>query len=261
MSNPNRWFAAITSAPRKQPTLGTTISSLKAAGFIRPYVYAEPGTILDACDAGYIQHTERKGVWRNWVFAVRKALQANREFALIVQDDLSIHPHSMEVLEHLFDSPAPRRRGPISVYTPRGYSREHNDVRHPRKQPGIYSVPTDPLWSAVGFAWRLDDLIEVAHHPIIESWRGHDPQPGQPLSAACNSDVAIGLICQSLGMKVWFPTPSFGIHTAKYSSIPGHGSNDMRHNRNAEKPADFESSLFAQLYGCHPYLGSNNDVS
>lgn len=233
----------MTTAPRRDPTLLSTVLSLQQAGW-NPFVYAEPNSPLTV-DVPVIEHKTRKGVWHNWVFAVQKSIQSSREFALICQDDVAVHPESMAALETLFDGVV--NQGPISVYTPRAYGYANGNIQRDRLPPGIHKVhPQNNLWGAVGIAWRVDDLRKVIEHPLILTWRGVKPAAAQ--QDICNSDVAIGKILQSLALPIWYPVPSMGVHTASFSSIPGHGSNDVTRNRNAESPAKFTDPLWRQLF-------------
>lgn len=240
--NPSDWFCAVTTAPRMEPTLYRTVKSLQDAGW-EPFVYAEPDSPLPVT-CSVIEHKQRKGVWGNWVFAVQKAVQSNRKYALICQDDIEVHPESMSVLDWLFEDFA--KEGPISVYTPRAYGFSGGDTRRSRLTPGVYPLRPKNLWGAVGIAWRVSELRVVLESPTIASWRG--VKPARLSEDVVNSDVAIGRILAEMDVPIWFPVPSFGIHTARYSSIPGHGSNEVRRNRNAENPADPDEPLMPQVF-------------
>ena len=224
------WFTAITSAPRKQPTLLSTVRSLIQAGF-DPLVFAEPGTNIEGTNA--ITHKDRLGVWGNWQFAANYALDSSdAEHILICQDDVDVHPETRECLEYQFSH---IKRGVLSVYTPKGYSHMNNSVLYARRHPGFYPITSEELWGTVGFAYRRADLKAIIAHPLINRWRG--VKETVVLADVVNSDVAIGRICKSLNLSVWFPTPSLGVHTSTYSTIRGHGGNDVKCNRNADHPA------------------------
>jgi hypothetical protein len=225
-----------------QPTVNRTVESLQLAGF-NPLVFAEPDTWIDDRKAIGAIHPKRLGVWHNWIYAATCAYQSDEEYALIVQDDLDVHPDTRFTLEKLF---ATYPHQVISVYTPRAYSHENNTIAGPRLRPGLYPVQSKRLWGAVGFAWRRDVLGNVLQHPIIDLWRG--AKPALRSEDIVNSDVAIGQILYGMRVPIWFPTPSFGIHTSKYSTIPGHGGNDVERNRNAEGPADFREPLWHQVF-------------
>jgi hypothetical protein len=206
-------------------------------------VFAEPGS-PDVKSVDYVVNSERLGVWYNWVQAAQVAVQVNRPYSLIVQDDLIIHPETKSVLTEIFDDGVVSV-GPVSVYTPAAYSHYGNKVTSKVKNPGLHAIKAKQLWGAVGFAWRTIDLKLVLSHPLIHSWRG--VKPCQDKSQVVNSDVAIGNIISGYGWAAWFPHPSFGEHISRYSSIPGHGSNDVERNRNAEFVADFNLPLAKQL--------------
>ena len=237
----NEWFCGITSAPRKNPTLASTVTSLQAAGF-EPKVFAEPGTIVPTSAMGEI-HKNRRGVWRNWVYTVTQAVRSEAEYVLITQDDTSVHPDTQAVLDQLFENP---RYKVISTYTPRAYSHENQKSTGRRNLPGVYPISSKTLWGAVGLAYRREVLVDALNHDLIGTWRG--VKPARNPEEIVNSDVAIGRILYAARVPVWFPTPSFGVHTSQYSSIPGHGSNDVRRNRNAEEPANWNLPLWDQLF-------------
>lgn len=237
-----KWFCGVTTAPRKEPTVQKCVDCLKYAGF-EPVVFAEPGSPdVKRCD--YVVNSKRLGVWYNWVHAAEVAVELGKPYSLIVQDDVLIHPESMEALTEIFDDGVVVV-GPVSVYTPRAYSYYGGKVTNKVRNPGLVPIRSNKLWGAVGFAWRTQDLKLLLFHHLIHNWRG--VKPAHNKADAVNSDVAIGRILNDFGWSAWFPHPSFGVHIAKYSSIPGHGSNDVNRNRNAEFVADFNLPLLQQL--------------
>ena len=240
----SNWFTAVTSAPRRVPTVNGTVESLRWAGF-NPYVFAEPGTSIEDKSAVGCVHVQRLGVWHNWVYAAEKAYESGYPHCLITQDDINVHEDTREVLELLFAKSKAYEM--ISVYTPRAYSYENNNVSRRRRKPGLYdAIQAELLFGAVGFAYRRQTLGKMLEHPLIDNWRG--VKEAKLPEDAVNSDVAIGKICSALGIRIWFPTPSFGIHTSRVSSIPGHGNNDVKRNRNAEDPARNTEPLWEQLF-------------
>src|SRR5262249_33931697 len=96
---------AMTTAPRRAPTLTRALTSLRAAGFGEVvHVFAEPGTFahnLQPIDARTIihGHTSTLGCFGNWSYALRylqKKISA--KWLMVVQDDAIWSQESADVL-------------------------------------------------------------------------------------------------------------------------------------------------------------------
>lgn len=251
------WFVAITTAPRKGCTLQQTVDSVRWAGW-EPTVFAEPGSTVT--DADTITHDERHGVWRNWIASARYALDhTEANVIMTVQDDCAFHPDSRSFTESVLwpsDDCAF-----VSLYTPRHYTRTKAGRTRPR---GVNRIVTQSLWGACALVWSRPTLERVLQSPTIASWRGLGParKKDEAMSAyrdrrekwyqirkddaskIANSDTAIGVICNSLKLSMWFVDPSPVRHIAAHSSI-GHGGNTG--NRNCLRCADHRFPLAEQV--------------
>ena len=249
------WFVAVTTAPRKVPTVNTCLESLVVSGF-NPYVFAEPGTNgldLDTYGERLIQNKEKKGVWYNWINSARYAIEnSDAEIIMTVQDDGLFHPDSKTFAESLL-WPA-KDVGFLSLYTPKHYSFRPKN-RTELKAPGVNRIHTKSLWGACALVWPRKVLEEVLQHDIIYSWLGvptrtkeiwtrkkqerqNDPTMVQ------NSDTAIGKIMNSMKRSMYFVDPSPVNHFATHSTA-GHGGNLGR--RNCHRCAEFSVPLARQV--------------
>ena len=262
-----KWYVAVTTAPRKECTLISTLESLEDCGW-EPTVFAEPDSTPTARLTYH--NSERLGVWRNWVHSIHTALESDADIIMTVQDDCDFHPESKQYVESIL-WPS-RDCGFVSLYTPKHYSIYASSVLRklrrvdpstPELRPvGVNRIYTQSLWGACALVWPRKVLEQVAQHRLIEHWVGAVPRSGNPAvykkrmenpSMIANSDTAIGKIMNQMSKSMWFIDPSLAVHTAKYSTI-GHGGNDGR--RNAYRKADHTIPLSEQL----PALAERYDI-
>ena len=259
-----KWKVAITTAPRKEPTLSTCIESLEACGWTDIAVLAEPESDLNNIgSAKLIKNEVRLGTWHNWVRSVRVALESDAQVIMTVQDDSVFHPDSKEFAESVM-WPA-TNCGFVSLYTPRHYTvlskhllekeRKRNPKASEIRPPGVRRIITRSLWGACALVWPRQVLENIIDKPLIESWlgaatRSKDPAIMQRRKAnphlIANSDTAIGKLMNWYGYSMWFVDPSPVAHIAKYSAI-GHGGNSG--NPNAYRVADHSIPLADQVFG------------
>ena len=253
-----KWYVAVTTAPRKECTLVSTLESLEDCGW-EPIVFAEPGSTITN---RLTYHNEVKlGVWYNWIKSVRTALESDADVIMTVQDDCDFHPESKIFTESIL-WPSPDC-GFVSLYTPKHYSiyaasvlknlRRKNPNTPDIRPPGVNRIYTQSLWGACALVWPRKILEQVIEHRVIETWVGAVPRSGNPAvykkrkenpSTIANSDTAIGKIMNQMHRSMWFVDPSLVSHVAKYSSI-GHGGNDGK--RNAYRIADHTLPLSSQI--------------
>jgi hypothetical protein len=253
-----KWYIAVATAPRAINYLTNCISSLRDCGW-EPVVFAEPGSVIT--DALTYNHPERLGVWRNWVFSVRTALQSDAEVIMTVQDDTLFHPDSKDFAEYIMWPSVDT--GFVSLYTAKHYTvRDEKLLRKLRKvnpniseikDPGINRVNTRSLWGAMALIWPRKVLEHIIQDPLIESWLGAMPASRNPEiykkrrenpALIQNSDTAISKLMNKHNYAMWFADPSPVTHVAKVSSI-AHGDNSGR--RNAYRPADHSIPLISQI--------------
>jgi len=254
-----KWYVAVTTAPRKDPTIQKCITSLRECGW-EPTVFAEPDSELT--DALTVHNTEKLGVWHNFLKSARYALESDAEVIMTVQDDSLFHPDSKVFTESILWPSA--NCGFVSLYTPKHYSIYPNSVLRQlrRKNPstpelrptGVTQIYTQSLWGACALVWPRKVLEALVAHPIAKRWVGAVPRSGNPAvykkrmenpSSIANSDTAIGKVLNAMNRTMWFVDPSPVQHIAIYSSIPNHGSNTGR--RNAYRIADHTIPLTEQV--------------
>jgi len=259
-----RWAVAVTTAPRRDCTLGECLQSLRQCGW-SPVVFAEPGSTRT--DEVTIQNPRRLGTWHNWVQSLRWCLEnTDADAILTVQDDALFHPDSKTFAE---SSMWPRGDCAfLSLYTPRHYSiykKKFKSDPDLYRRPGVNRIHTKSLWGSLALVWPRHVAEQVIEHPLIQSWQGAAPnrkksesreswqarrkafadkRTADP-SLIANSDTAIGKICNRLGKSMWFVDPSPVQHIAQFSSIRGHGGNSG--NRNAIRIADHSLPLAFQV--------------
>lgn len=242
------FHVAITTAPRKEPTVHTCIESFREAGW-EPMIYAEPESEKTNC----VQYTngQRQGVWRNWVKSVKIALESGSKYIITAQDDIIIHPQTRDLVEWVIEHKPQALEGFLSLYTPKHYSEYQNRPR----PTGINRIRTHSLWGACCLVWKREVLEQVIAHPLVDKWLG---APLRTKSAQervfeqrrkfpyliANSDTAIGKIMNRLDLPMYFVDPSPANHIASHSAI-GHGGN--RGRRNCGRCADSGLSIWEQI--------------
>lgn len=251
----HKWFVAVTTAPRKDPTLQTCLDSLLINGW-NPYIFAEPGVydVEQAFKENLMMHTTRKGVWWNWIESCRYALNnSDAEIIMTVQDDSLFHPDSKKLAESFL---WPREDvGFISLYTPKHYSIRNHLKSKPERPIGLNRIATKALWGACAMVWPRKVLEQVMEHELIEGWLGaplktksaweerQKKRREEPWTIQ-NSDTAIGKIMNRMNRSMWFVDPSPVQHIAEHSAI-NHGGNKGR--RNCGRCAKFSTPIFDQV--------------
>lgn len=244
----SKWFVAVTSAPRRDPTLAACIASLRVCGW-EPTIFAEPGTPIVSDDVEYHWNKARYGVWYNWLNACKIALKSKADFIMTVQDDAYFHPDCKSYAESIL-WPDPNA-GFLSLYTPSHYT----DNKDGSYKTGVINVPTKALWGACALIWDPITLSEVIEHRIAKNWLGVPPSDVRQRKSVIedrkanrwkiqNSDSAIGTILNAMGKSMWFVSPSPVRHIAEFSSI-NHGSNTGK--RNCGNCANLQKPLTSQI--------------
>lgn len=252
----HKWFVAVTTAPRKEPTLQVCLDSLVINGW-RPYVFAEPGSyqfLGEEYKQNFIQHETKKGVWWNWIESCKYALEnSDADIIMTVQDDSLFHPDS-KIMTERFLWPS-EDVGFVSLYTPKHYSIKNHLKSKPERPVGLNRIATKALWGACALVWPRKVLEMVMEHELIEGWLGaplktksawverQKKRKEEPWTIQ-NSDTGIGKIMNWTGRSMWFMDPSPVQHFAEHSAI-GHGGNEGR--RNCGRCAKFSIALEDQV--------------
>lgn len=238
------WFCGVTTAPRKETTITKCIHSLQEAGW-QPEVFAEP----DSISGDWVEHRNecRLGIWYNWKKLAKAAISSRARYILSCQDDIVIHPETMDVLTDLFDREN-YSQGILLPYTSSKYQFRF----------GIYEIKTTSLWGACCIAFPREVLQELMKVPIVKNWLGASPisyqlkyqrQQRENPHLVKNSDTAIGKGMLHLRRPIYMMNPSPAKHIAKYSTIENNKRVlDNSGPRNCLYEADFNKDLWEQLH-------------
>lgn len=241
------WSVAVTTAPRKSPTLPRTIDSLRAAGW-EPTVFAEPDS--PECDAETVQNPRKLGVWHNWLQAVDHCLASGAGVVMTVQDDTLFHPDSKAWAEQaLWPHP---RCGFLSLYTPHHHSYRKRGRSLRKLPPGINVIFEKSLWGAMAMVWHPRVLRMLRSHPLVQSWLGRRSTMSEEEiafkqanpSEIRNVDTAVGYVMRKLDRKMCYANPSPVQHISEYSSI---GNRPAIGKRAASFVADHSKRLIDQV--------------
>jgi len=246
------WYVAVTTAPRKDPTLKQCLDSINACGW-NPIVFAEPGS-ASIEDYPCITNSERLGAWHNWLKTMRAALCTDAKYILSVQDDSLFHPDSKKLVEQLMWPT--NNVGFISLYTAKHYSQ---NLSGEMKPVGLNRLITSSLWGACALVFPRDVVQQILDHPLTQNWTGIAPKTltdKQKLDLLKekkekpyliqNVDTLIGQVLNGIGLEMWCIDPSPVQHIATYSSI-GHADNNTG-KRNCLRCADHKKPLDRQVF-------------
>ena len=247
-----KWFCAVTTAPREIPTIKTCLESLQIAGF-EPFVFAEPGSpdLPLEFKETTIRNKKKKGVWHNWLDSIRYALNnSDANIIMTVQDDSLFHPDSKSFTESIL---WPHKKvGFVSLYTPKHYNiKPHKKTA--LRDCGINRVITKSLWGACALVWPRKVLEELLEQDLTKNWEGAPTKTKNSTvmqkrredpSLVQNSDTAIGKLMNRMGRTMWFMDPSPVNHFAT-TSAASHGGNKGR--RNCGRCAEWSKSLEDQI--------------
>lgn len=228
------WIAGVTTAPRKQPTVKTTVKSLQLAGW-DPILFAEPNSV-QVPNIETFTNPVRLGLWNNWLNAARYCVESKADVILLAQDDIIIHPGAKRFVESIL-WPS-KKIGFLSLYTPAHYS---------KKQPeGIIISRPVTLWGSCCMVWPREILKRVIEHPVAINWYGPNPSRTERIKMAKypflikNSDTAIGKVIYAMNRKMMHVNPSLCQHIGDTSTV---SDKPNKGNRQAANLVDFSKPL------------------
>ena len=245
-----KWFTAITTAPRPDPTIDQCVNSLIVAGF-DPVIFAEPES-SEVSNALTIRNKKKLGVWHNWLSSCKYALaNSDADVIMTVQDDALFHPDSFSYAEKVL---WPREdAGFVSLYTPKHYTVKKNKELRPV---GVNRIQTRILWGSCAMIWDRRVLEAAINTDRAKNWIGVHPkgknrERKQEIlqrrrdnpHLINNSDYAIGDILRRMGRSFWYVDPSPVSHISEHSTI-NHGGNKGR--RNCWRCSDWSEPLEKQ---------------
>lgn len=203
------WSVGMTTAPRKEPTLATSLRSLIDAGWESPRLFAEPGTPLPM-DGGQLPLSCRDvvlGAFSNWLLALTELyLRSPRADAfLICQDDVLFSRGLRGYLDRTL-WPAPEV-GVVSVYCP--------NHRSEGREFGFHAIDDGwDSWGALAYAFPNPSLRAFLSDPLVINHRHHGPGDGMR-----NIDSVVGNWCRRTGRPYFVHVPSLAEHIGTTSTI------------------------------------------
>jgi hypothetical protein len=208
-----KWAVGIVTAPRDGVSyLEQTTESLLAAGFADFTIFGEPGCDLTA----YPKHTIRPvvyGDWTNWFCGLAETIYRNPEadYVAMFEDDVVVCKNSRRYLEESL--PQLDEFATFSLYTPGIYHKQSARLFH-NQQNGPETVSTLSVVFRMETALRfLADPMNVGHRSSGRNYFGKD-------ISNTGKDIVIGLWAESLGLPIYFHTPSLAQHIGDVSTLP-----------------------------------------
>lgn len=217
-----KWIAGVITAPREQESyIAHSVESLTKAGFGDLVVFAEPGSFIPQSFKGHVVHRpKRYGDWTNWATALYELLLSNpdTDYFLMCEDDAVVCHGCKAYLEYTI--PQLGEFGSISLYTPSIYSRKrfrgfHNELQGHR------------TWSTVTVIMSRDKVIQFFSDPQVQLhrfentfdkpdgyWRCEKTDPKNSLK-----DAVIGRWASSIGLPIYYHTPSLAEHIGNHSTL------------------------------------------
>lgn len=188
-----QWAVAVTTAPRPQPTLERTLTSLAATGF------PEPLLVSDAT---------RAGSWPTWLAALKRLLEGRPDATayLVVQDDVIFCRKLRSYLERtLWPS---ETAALCSPFCPAAYRRPTAGWH--RENHGWYLVAAQ--------CWAIPPA--TARRMVAELSR---------IDSFSRVDAIVGRWARDAGLDCWYHTPSLAQHLGLKNSALGDNSvTDLR---------------------------------
>lgn len=207
--NINFWSVGITTAPRKRPTLFQTIQSLRAAGWQKLQLYAEPGVELPESDRDLFisQRSVRLGAFPNWYLSLTEMVLRDPkvEAYLICQDDVLFSQNTRDYLERRL-WPAPEV-GVVSIYCPSHYQ-QMQTPEFVREDRGWKS------WGALAYIFSNPSARLLLSDAAVLNHRGFGPAEGLQ-----HIDAVVGLWCERQELPYFVHSPSLAQHIGDTSTI------------------------------------------
>ena len=203
------WAAGVITAPRKEPTLGGTLASLKEAGFEDVRVFAEPGSDVPAVWS-HLPRTDRAetcGAFPNWYLALTELVlrDPRADAYLLCEDDVQFSKGLRKYLEATL-WPA-RDVGVVSLHTP-----SHFAVGKPR---GWHVEDRGwDAWGAQAYVFPNRSARAFLSDPAVLDHRGFGPDGGR-----IHADCVVGAWCRRSGRPYLVHSPSLSRHTGETSTL------------------------------------------
>jgi hypothetical protein len=197
---------AMTTAPRRQPTLERALVSLRKAGFREDvHLFVEPGTPLRLDDERTRVHenSSTRGCFGNWRHALKQLLSCTRaRWLLVVQDDAIWSPGSADVLRDEMLSRQKMRTGFLSPYvTAKDVLEEFDEGWNECRAGWLF-------WGALSFCMKRDVAEELLQHSRFVSHQGTQ-----------QVDAVVAASMLDLGFPSFVHVPSLVDHIGETSTL------------------------------------------
>ena len=209
-----RWAVGMTTAPRRDPTIEASLTSMAEAGWPTPRLFVEPETDLPAValTLPLTSRDDRLGAFPNWFLALSELYQRNphADGFLICQDDVLLSRGTRNYLERSL-WPAPEV-GVVSVYCPAHHAESERD--------GFQQVDAGwDTWGALAYVFPNPSVRALLADIQVINHRHHGPGQGDR-----NIDSVVGNWCRRTGRPYFVHWPSLAEHIGGTSTIWRHAS-------------------------------------
>lgn len=213
-----KWAVGMTTAPRRHPTLETSLDSLIRSGWENVQLFVDERVTTLGSRHRHLPVAFRQpsvGAWPNYYLALQELVcrHADADAYMIVQDDVRFY--DQECLREYLDSVLWPTDPPglLSLYCSSAYTNEY---------PGWHPISEEWVWGALAFVFPRERARQFLTDPgvIAHRWR----RGGLKLI-----DEAIGKWAVRQNVPIHFPTPSLVQHMGVTSTIwPGGSSGGFR---------------------------------
>lgn len=208
-STATNWAVGVTTAPRSVATLAQSLTSLAAAGWDTPRLFAEPGTIIPPAfeHLPITLRDQTLGAFPNWYLGLAELVMRApaADAYLMCQDDVLFADGLRHYLEQAdwqsLDA------GVISVYCPSHYATDSDPGFHVENR-GWQS------WGALAYL-----LPAASARALIGDRRVIEHRLGGPADGLRNIDSVVGRWCKSVGKNYVVHAPSLAQHIGDTSTI------------------------------------------
>lgn len=232
------WAVGLTTAPRRSPTLATTLDSLAAAGWDRPTVFAEPGTRIAKAfqQLKLVRRQEKLGAWPNFLLGLNELVLTSptADAYLMVQDDAIFLRNTRDYLEAtLWPHP---RTGVVSLHTPSHHVPEDAATR------GFFPREVGwAAWGAMAFVFSNASARALLRHPAVINHRSRGTGEG-----LCNVDSVVGHWCHLAGFEFYLHCPSLTQHIGLTTTLWSRDSLEGRRSASDFPGEDYDARQLIQ---------------
>lgn len=222
-----KWFCAVTTAYRNQPTLIHSLQTIAEAGWKHITVSMEPNSVnkvhitrqVTTAEFTFLNNDHVLGPWPHYLKLLDYAYwrDTDWEVAVIFQDDVHVARYLRDHLNTILWPEESDRIGVVSLYCPA--------IQHTGGH-GFYQLSTADLprraMGALAYCFPRHSVYTILREP-----------PGA--GSRTKIDQWIGAHCKTKSLSYWLPATSFVQHTGKCSAINNIG-NIHREYRYARAP-------------------------